>query len=184
VFVLKMKLVIFLAALVVLSATSGLATSAAIGTIFQVANGAGLTTLLNTLKMAGLEKLLTNNLGPLTVFAPTNAAFEALGERLLQTLTQTYNKDWLQQIILYHVLNGDLPASTLLLLSGKVTPATLIGQGIPVTVNGQTIYVGGSKVIIPNVPFLNGQVPSIVHVIDKVIMPPSKCSSVFIYREN
>src|SRR5215203_707163 len=65
-----------------------------------------LSTLVDAVKAAGLAETLGSE-GPFTVFAPTNAAFEALPAGTLQALLKPENKDKLTQILTYHVIKGD-----------------------------------------------------------------------------
>ncbi|HCM83904.1 MAG TPA: fasciclin domain-containing protein [Alphaproteobacteria bacterium] len=66
------------------------------------------STLAKAIKAAGLETTLNGN-GPLTIFAPTNAAFDKLGQQKLNELMKPENKAQLTQILTYHVVPQALP---------------------------------------------------------------------------
>lgn len=66
------------------------------------------STFSKAVKAAGLESTLNAN-GPLTVFAPTNAAFDKLGQQKLNDLMKPENKAQLTQILTYHVVPQELP---------------------------------------------------------------------------
>ena len=125
------------------------------------------TTLVAAVQAAELENVLVNA-GPLTVFAPTNDAFAALPEGTVENLLKPENKEDLAFILEYHVTPGNLSIDLLKKFNNKK-----LGQAnneyVSVEVKGDDIYVGGAK-ILGSVPAGNG----IVHVIDKVMLPPSE----------
>ena len=63
------------------------------------------TTLVAAVKAAGLVDTLKGP-GPFTVFAPTNAAFEALPKGTVEALLKPENKTTLTKILTYHVVPG------------------------------------------------------------------------------
>lgn len=103
--------------------------------------------------------------GPLTVFAPTNEAFDALPPGTLQDLMKPENVDRLREVLQYHVTTSALgvdtfrDGQTLGMANGDKT--TLAVEGDEVTINGAHI-VGSIRAE-------NGM----VHVIDEVLLPPS-----------
>lgn len=111
---------------------------------------------------AVLDVLLSD--GPFTVFAPTNKAFEALGNDVLADLDA--NPALLAEILTYHVVSGkffstDLPDSILV--------DTVNGKGLAVDARGEGVILNGNtKVIMPDIDTTNG----VIHVIDKVLLPP------------
>jgi len=125
------------------------------------------TTLVAAVQAASLENALVNA-GPLTVFAPTNDAFAALPEGTVETLLKPENKGDLAFILEYHVTPGNLGVDMLKRFNNKK-----LGQAnneyVAVEIKGEDVYVGGAK-ILASVPAGNG----IVHVIDKVMLPPSE----------
>ncbi|MCG2419128.1 fasciclin domain-containing protein [Aequorivita sp. F47161] len=120
------------------------------------------TTLVAAVQAAGLENSLVNA-GPLMVFAPTNAAFDALPAGTVDELLKPENKDKLAYILKHHVTPGNYSKDFLKKFK-KVGQAS--GEDATVEVNGDNVFVGGAK-IIASVPAGNG----IVHVVDKVILP-------------
>lgn len=123
------------------------------------------TTLVAAVQAAELENALVNA-GPLMVFAPTNAAFDALPEGTVSDLLKPENKDALANILKYHVTPGNYSKDFLKKFK-KLGQAN--NQDVPVEVKGDDVYVGGAK-IIASVKAGNG----IVHVVDKVMLPPSE----------
>lgn len=131
--------------------------------VLQIALGSpDHTTLVAAVQAAGLENSLVNA-GPLMVFAPTNAAFEALPAGTVEDLLKPENKEKLAYILKNHVTPGNYSKDFLKKFS-KVGQAS--GENVPVEVNDGEVNVGGAK-ILASVPAGNG----IVHVVDKVILP-------------
>lgn len=123
------------------------------------------TTLVAAVQAAELENVLVNT-GPLMVFAPTNAAFDALPAGTVENLLKPENKAALANILKHHVTPGNYSKEFLKKFK-KLGQAN--DQNTTVEVIGDDVYVGGAK-IIASIPAGNG----IVHVVDKVILPPSK----------
>ncbi len=121
------------------------------------------TTLVAAVKAAQLENVLVNA-GPLMVFAPTNAAFAELPEGTVEDLLKPENKKKLANILKHHVTAGNYDKEFLKKFK-KLGQAS--DQSVLVEVKGDEVYVGGAK-IIASFPAGNG----IVHVVDKVILPP------------
>ncbi len=120
------------------------------------------TTLVAAVQAANLENALVNA-GPLMVFAPTNAAFEALPAGTVENLLKPENEDQLAAILKNHVTPGNYSKDFLKKFK-KLGQAG--GQDVTVETKGDDVYVGGAK-IIASVPAGNG----IIHVVDKVILP-------------
>ena len=145
-------------------ATPAKAKSTQAGTIVEVAaSNPAVSTLVTAVKAAGLVETLSGK-GPFTVFAPTNAAFNALPKGTLDKLLKPENRDALRKVLTYHVVSGDLMAKDL--RSGKV--ATVEGGSVAVKVDNHGVSVNGSNVIKADVDTSNG----VIHVIDKVLLPP------------
>jgi uncharacterized surface protein with fasciclin (FAS1) repeats len=123
-----------------------------------------LSTLVDAVTAAELAETLQGE-GPYTVFAPTNAAFDAVGEEQLQELLQPENREQLSDILTYHVVEGEMKAADL--ESGMIE--TVNGEQLEVQVDGDSVRVGDATVTQPDVDAANG----VVHVIDGVLMPPS-----------
>ena len=102
--------------------------------------------------------------GPFTVFAPTDDAFTAAGIDLA-ALDTDEGKATLTDILLYHVVSGSVASSAL--ADGMIATA-VNGDDLTFTV-GEGVMVNDANVILADVEASNG----IVHVIDKVLMPPA-----------
>lgn len=122
-----------------------------------------LSILVEAVSAAGLVETLEEP-GPYTVFAPTNAAFEALGSTL-DTLLEPANKAELAEILTYHVVPGELTSSE---LSNGQMLETVQGGSLEVKIANGNVTVNGAKVANPDVEASNG----VVHVIDEVLIPP------------
>lgn len=124
------------------------------------------TTLVAAVQAAGVENALVN-VGPLTVFAPTNAAFEKLPAGTVEDLLKPENKGKLAYILKNHVAPSNYPIETLIknVERGR-TLYMASGENVPVTREGDDIYVGGTK-IVASVKVSNGW----VHIIEDVILP-------------
>ncbi|WP_298493387.1 fasciclin domain-containing protein [uncultured Algibacter sp.] len=123
------------------------------------------TTLVAAVQAAQLENALVNA-GPLMVFAPTNEAFAALPEGTVENLLKPENKDALANILKYHVTPGNYSKD--FLKKFKKLGQANNGYVKVEVVEGEPI-IGGAK-ILASIKAGNG----IVHVIDKVLLPPSK----------
>ncbi len=122
------------------------------------------TTLVKAVQAADLVNALSNN-GPFTVFAPTNAAFDALPAGTVEGLLKPEKKDALADILQYHVAVAVLTLDNL--SDGQVLGMVNGGNATIHIKDGK--YMINDANIVASVPASNG----IVHVIDKVILPPS-----------
>lgn len=108
---------------------------------------------------------------PFTVFAPTNAAFEALFASMGITADEALeNVDLLKTVLRYHILEDELNAEALVGLAGT-TVETLNGEGVVVTTTeeGGVVLNGAVNVVTADVTGFN----VVVHVVDGVLVPPS-----------
>lgn len=119
-------------------------------------------TLVQALKAAGLVEALQGE-GPFTVFAPTDAAFEALPEGALDALLADPTQ--LADVLKYHVVPGKVMAAD---VAGMTSAETLGGASFPVDATEGGVTVGGAEVLTADLTAENG----VVHVIDRVLMPP------------
>jgi uncharacterized surface protein with fasciclin (FAS1) repeats len=123
------------------------------------------TTLVAAIKAADYVTSVAAS-GPLTVFAPTNAAFEALPEGTVETLVKPENVATLRNILQYHVTTSALQpewfkdGQIVAMANGKKT--TMGVKDGKVTINGANI--------VASIPASNG----IVHVVDAVLLPPEE----------
>ena len=135
-----------------------------VGNIVAVAQGnPEFSTLVAAVTAAGLGEALSGE-GPFTVFAPTNAAFEALPAGLLEKLLLPENKEVLTKILTYHVVAAKVMAADV--AAGDVT--SLEGSTFAVTTEGG-VKVNTSNVTATDVAASNG----VIHVIDAVLVPAS-----------
>lgn len=123
------------------------------------------TTLVAAVQAAGLEDALRAP-GPITVFAPTDAAFAALPAGTVDDLLKPENKDKLTAILTYHVASGKTKSKD---LAGKRLNVTTL-NGATVAVDGTNgVKVGDAKVVTADIYASNG----VIHVIDAVLLPPA-----------
>lgn len=119
------------------------------------------TTLASAIEQVGLTSTLKYK-GDFTVFAPTDDAFAALPEGLLESLSDAQ----LTEILTYHVLSGEVFADQ---LNAEQAPASLEGGEVFVTKdgNGNVTVNGAASVVAADVDVSNG----VIHAIDQVILP-------------
>jgi uncharacterized surface protein with fasciclin (FAS1) repeats len=123
-----------------------------------------LTTFFSVINATNLTHTLSEK-GPFTVFAPTDEAFAALPNGTLEELMN--NTSALKEILLYHIAKGKLTTADIVNMSNITT---LEGQNLSVNVTGQGIFVGNASIVMSDINASNG----VIHVIDKVLIPPVK----------
>ncbi|MCU0626673.1 MAG: fasciclin domain-containing protein [Gemmatimonadaceae bacterium] len=128
------------------------------------AGSADHTTLVAALKAADLVNVLGTT-GPFTVFAPVNAAFEALPAGTVDGLLKPESKDRLVAVLQHHVTTSALAAES---FSDGQTMTMVDGTPVTFTRQGDATLVNGAK-IVASIRASNGW----VHVIDKVLLPGS-----------
>ena len=121
------------------------------------------TTLVAGLQAAELVDTLKGE-GPFTVFAPTDEAFSALPAGTLDELLKPENKQSLTDILLYHVVAGNVMAAD---VAAMTSATTVLGEDVAIKVDMGDVYVNDAKVIVTDIQTSNG----IIHVLDAVIMP-------------
>jgi uncharacterized surface protein with fasciclin (FAS1) repeats len=135
------------------------------GTIVDVAVANGsFETLVAAVQAAGLVDTLSGE-GPFTVFAPTDEAFAALPEGLVDALLLPENIEVLKTILTYHVVSGAVFAADV--TTGDV--ATVESSTIALEVSDAGVTVNGANVVTADVEASNG----VIHVIDQVLVPAS-----------
>jgi uncharacterized surface protein with fasciclin (FAS1) repeats len=128
------------------------------------ANDGRFTTLVAAVQAAGLVEALEG--GEWTVFAPTDAAFAKL-DLNAENIADAFSQEELQDILLYHVLEGSVSSAEAKTLVGDVTMAN--GERAGLKVFEGDLYVNDdAKVIIPDIAASNG----VIHVVDNVILGP------------
>ncbi len=131
--------------------------------IVQIARAAGsFQTLIAALDATDLVGTLTGQgHGTFTVFAPTDEAFAKLPAGTVESLLN--DPAALKQILLYHVVQGEFPASQ---VTSMTSLPTLNGKALMVDTMGG-VKVGGANVIQADIAARNG----VIHVIDSVLIP-------------
>jgi uncharacterized surface protein with fasciclin (FAS1) repeats len=129
-------------------------TALAAGSFTQLASALTTADLVDTLKGAG----------PFTVFAPTDAAFDAF-EAANPGVLASLSVEELTNILLYHVVAGDVRAADL--VNGGLA-ATVQGAPVQFDLSGDTPRVIEAGIVSPDVEASNG----VIHVIDSIILPP------------
>ena len=126
-----------------------------------------LSTLVAAATAAGLVETLSGT-DEFTVFAPTDEAFAAVPKATLDKLLAPAGKQDLVGILTYHAVPGTVMAAD---LSDGQMVTTVNGAQVKVTImEDGTVMVGDAKVIKTDIMASNG----VVHIIDKVLMPPAK----------
>lgn len=127
--------------------------------------------LVQAVVRAGLVDELSAD-GPLTVFAPTNAAFAALLDELDADSLDDIDDETLISVLKYHVVSGKVLAGD---LSDEQEVAPILGDDQTFTID----LTGGAKIVDANDRVANITTTDIeasngvIHVIDKVILPSS-----------
>ncbi|MFN0022285.1 MAG: fasciclin domain-containing protein [Parvularculaceae bacterium] len=143
--------------------------------IENAVNSADHTTLVAAVTAAGLVETLSGP-GPFTVFAPTNAAFDALPAGTVDTLLLPESKATLTKVLTAHVVAGDMKAADLIAkatsMGGKAELQTVSGDTLTFWSEGGKAYVGDesggkAEVTIADVDQSNG----VIHVVNAVLLP-------------
>jgi transforming growth factor-beta-induced protein len=122
-------------------------------------------TLVSLIEDSDLADLLLREIGPFTVFAPTNAAFDKLPAGTLEALRG--NERLLAEVLEYHIIEGNAYASGLTSLTAVTNLTTLNGSNITVSASGGTVKVNTATVTKTDVLAGNG----VIHAIDTVLLP-------------
>ncbi|GAA0813678.1 hypothetical protein GCM10009111_09440 [Colwellia asteriadis] len=131
-----------------------------------VANG-NFTTLVAALQATGLDATLADKNAKFTVFAPTDDAFDLLGEEAVTALLA--DTDRLSDILTYHVISGEVDAATAIASAGQLVEM-VNGDSVGLSLDGDMLLVNTATVTITDLTTDNG----IIHVIDAVLMPPAE----------
>lgn len=126
------------------------------------------STLRTALDSTGQDSLLSTT-GPFTLFAPPNAAFEALPPGTIETLLADQHSR-LRTILAYHVLEGRISVED---LSAVQTVTTLSGDTL-------TLRPGQEEVTAEEVSVLDGDIEAangLIHVVERVLPPPEEDST-------
>ena len=130
-----------------------------------VSNSTVHTTLKVAIDACSLDGTLSGS-GPFTLFAPTDAAFNLLGQSTITALLADIPQ--LTDILLHHVV-GDSVLSTI--LSNNLVVPTLNGD-ITVTISGASVFIESGNGTIAEVTGADILADNgVVHVIDAVLLP-------------
>ncbi len=133
-------------------------------TIADVAAANGqFSTLLTAAKAAGLDDDLASP-GPITLFAPTDAAFAALPPGKLDELMKPENKSQLEALLKHHIVSGKVTSTD---LRGASTETAMNGTLAIDASNPDAIRIADARVVGPDITTSNG----VIHTLDKVLLP-------------
>jgi uncharacterized surface protein with fasciclin (FAS1) repeats len=121
-------------------------------------------TLAAALEAAGLVETLKGP-GPFTVFAPTDEAFSQLPDGTVESLLLPENKAMLVDVLTYHVVPGSVSAADVQSLEEA---EAVNGKMINIDASADGVMVNDAHVTTADIAASNG----VIHVIDKVILPP------------
>jgi uncharacterized surface protein with fasciclin (FAS1) repeats len=162
-------LMTFKFAIAALAATLTLGQAQAANIVETAASTGKFDTLLAAAKAAGLVKALSKG-GPITVFAPTDAAFANLPAGTVEMLLKPENKVKLAAILKYHVVPGRIMAKD---VPHKPTHVKTLKRGGDTTIravrNGKRVHIDNARVITADIRADNG----VIHVINRVLLPSS-----------
>jgi uncharacterized surface protein with fasciclin (FAS1) repeats len=116
---------------------------------------AGLSSLRGALNQTNLLSTI-NNTPNITIFAPNNAAFQAIGSGLANLTAEQVT-----DVLTYHAVVAAAPGYSSGLQNGTVLK-TVNGKNLTITINSGRVFVNNARVITPDVLIANG----VVHVID------------------
>ncbi|MBN1402545.1 MAG: fasciclin domain-containing protein [Anaerolineae bacterium] len=119
-------------------------------------------TLVTAVTKAGLVDTLAGP-GPYTLLLPTDEAFAKLPAGTIEALLNDIPA--LTDILLYHVIPGQVPAATMVTLESA---DTALGVPVTITVEGDKVMINDATVVTTDVEASNG----LIHVIDTVLLPP------------
>lgn len=125
------------------------------------------STLARLAQAAGLAETLASE-GPFTVFAPTNDAFAAVPQPILDYLAS--DADALTRVLAYHVVAGEIMSADA--AAGEI--ASVEGSPITVSVSDTGVTVDQAHVTAADIVASNG----VIHVIDSVLLPPAMLPAV------
>lgn len=145
-------------------ATPGTPGSTPVNLAASIGAEADLGTFNKLVKQAGLSDTL-NAAGPVTVFAPNDAAFKAVPAATLDQLSK--DPELLKSVLNFHIVPGSIKSAD---IDSNKTLSTLQGGKLNVSKAGDFITVEEGMVVKPDLQATNG----IVHVIDTVLIPPKK----------
>ena len=126
-----------------------------------VSNSSDHTTLKVAIDACALDGVLSDP-GSLTLFAPTDAAFNLLGQATITALLADIPQ--LTDILKHHVVGDSVMSG---MLSNNQVVTTLLGTNVTVTINSMGVFIENAMVTVADIVADNG----VVHVIDAVLIP-------------
>jgi uncharacterized surface protein with fasciclin (FAS1) repeats len=153
-----------LVALPILAACSSAQSESSKDIVDTAAAAGQFNTLIAAAKAADLVDTLKSP-GPLTVFAPTDAAFAALPAGTVDNLLKPENKAQLVKVLTYHVVSGKVTSGQVVTLD---TATTVEGGAVDIDASNGKVMINDAQVVQADVGASNG----VIHVIDKVLLPP------------
>ena len=143
--------------------------NAASNSIYDIVSGsADHTTLKAAIDACTLNGFLSDP-GTLTLFAPTDAAFNLLPSGTVAALLADIPQ--LTDILKHHVVGSSVMSG---MLSNNQVVTTLLGTNVTVTINSMGVFIDNAMVTGADIIADNG----VVHVIDAVLLPPMDCEGV------
>jgi len=134
------------------------------GDVLQAAAAAGqFTHFLAAVEAAGYAETLRGE-GPFTLFAPTDAAFQAIGERGFERLLQPANRDALLALLAYHVVPERVTSQD---LAGSARMQSASGYELEIE-GGDGLRVNGELAVVLDIEASNG----VLHGVNAVLAPP------------
>ena len=133
-----------------------------------VSNSNDHTTLKTAIDACALDVVLSAP-GSLTLFAPTDAAFNLLPAGTVTALLNDIPQ--LTDILKHHVVGASVMSG---MLSNNQIVTTLLGTDVTVTINANGVFIDNAQVIVADIVADNG----VVHVIDAVLLPPTDCAGI------
>ena len=137
----------------------------ATGDVFDTAKKAGqFNTFIKAVEATNLTDVLKKQ-PQLTVFAPTDAAFQALPPGELDKLMLPENRAQLQKLLTYHIVNARVDTTKIRGARGPVP--TVAGNAVQIDGSNEPLKVNDATITRPDVLATNG----VIHVVDKVLSP-------------
>ena len=135
-----------------------------------IAGDENLTSFADAVETAGLTRMVLSADGPYTVFAPSDAAFEALDNETYATLVN--DTELLDTLLLHHVVRGNYTVEDLMgeanATENETALEALAGDTLNVSATDGNLTVENATLVASDLIAENG----VVHIIDMVIMPP------------
>lgn len=134
-------------------------------TLYGLAKKNGANTYAELMSYAKIDMRLKLP-GNMTLFAPSDSAFEKLGGKEIESLKKPENLDKLNALLTYHIVNGKMDEKR---LKGQMNaPNASQGDVLMIDGTGSSIKVGTGEITRGDIEATNG----VLHIIDAVQIPP------------